>query len=105
MQHAFQAFFGGGGLALGDIGSSNIGRKLNGKLFALHVDMVQCLLCHAPRRVLHTYIDRIALYDIGWKYYVVYCMWILFEIATVYLIFPETYERTMEALSFLFEGG
>lgn len=33
-----------------------------------------------------------------------YCVWILVEIATVYMIFPETQGRTLEELSFMFEG-
>ncbi len=52
----------------------------------------------------NTYVNPIALDAIGWKYYLVYCVWILFEIATVYLLFPETHNRTLEELSFMFEG-
>ncbi|OTB07291.1 hypothetical protein M426DRAFT_268600 [Hypoxylon sp. CI-4A] len=51
----------------------------------------------------NTYVNPIALDRIGWKYYLVYCGWILVEIATVYLLFPETYNRTLEELSFMFE--
>ncbi|KAI0008670.1 MFS general substrate transporter [Xylariaceae sp. FL0662B] len=52
----------------------------------------------------NTYVNPIALDRIGWKYYLVYCVWILVEIATVYLLFPETHNRTLEELSFMFEG-
>ncbi|KAK7742198.1 hypothetical protein SLS62_010787 [Diatrype stigma] len=52
----------------------------------------------------NTYVNPIALDRIGWKYYIVYCVWILVEIATVYLLFPETHNRTLEELSFMFEG-
>ncbi|OHW96518.1 MFS sugar transporter [Colletotrichum incanum] len=52
----------------------------------------------------NTYVNPIALDSIGWKYYIVYCVWILVEIATVYMIFPETQGRTLEELSFMFEG-
>lgn len=52
----------------------------------------------------NTYVNPIALDKIGWKYYIVYCVWILVEIATVYLIFPETKDRTLEELAFMFEG-
>ncbi|KAK3389156.1 general substrate transporter [Podospora didyma] len=52
----------------------------------------------------NTYVNPIALDSIGWKYYLVYCVWILIEIATVYLLFPETHNRTLEELSFMFEG-
>ncbi|KAJ0323850.1 hypothetical protein COL5a_007961 [Colletotrichum fioriniae] len=52
----------------------------------------------------NTYVNPIALDSIGWKYYIVYCVWILVEILTVYMIFPETQGRTLEELSFMFEG-
>ncbi|KAF3054899.1 Lactose permease [Daldinia childiae] len=52
----------------------------------------------------NTYVNPVALDRIGWKYYLVYCVWILFEVATVYFLFPETYNRTLEELSFIFEG-
>lgn len=52
----------------------------------------------------NTYVNPIALDSIGWKYYIVYCVWILVEILTVYMVFPETHNRTLEELSFMFEG-
>ena len=52
----------------------------------------------------NTYVNPIALDSIGWKYYLVYCVWILVEIATVYFLFPETLGRSLEELSFMFES-
>lgn len=52
----------------------------------------------------NTYVNPIALDAMGWRYYIVYCVWIFVEIATVYLLFPETHNRTLEELSFMFEG-
>lgn len=52
----------------------------------------------------NTYVNPIALDSIGWRYYIVYCIWILVEIATVYFFFPETHGRTLEELAFMFEG-
>ena len=52
----------------------------------------------------NTYINPIALDSIGWKYYIFYCVWMIVEISTVYFFFPETYGRTLEELSFMFEG-
>ncbi|KAI4595632.1 hypothetical protein KJ359_006621 [Pestalotiopsis sp. 9143b] len=52
----------------------------------------------------NTYVNPIALDSIGWKYYIVYCVWILVEIATVYFLFPETKDRSLEELAFMFEG-
>ncbi|KAF9234366.1 hypothetical protein BU15DRAFT_65802 [Melanogaster broomeanus] len=39
----------------------------------------------------------------GWKYYIFYCIWIAFEVAFVYFMFPETSNRTLEELTFLYE--
>ncbi len=52
----------------------------------------------------NTYVNPIALDAIAWKYYIVYCVWILVEITTVYFYFPETYNRSLEELSFMFES-
>ncbi|KAI6355452.1 hypothetical protein MCOR25_008173 [Pyricularia grisea] len=52
----------------------------------------------------NTYVNSLALDSIRWRYYIVYCVWILVEIATVYFLFPETHGRTLEELSFMFEG-
>jgi hypothetical protein len=52
----------------------------------------------------NTYVNPIALDDIGWKYYIVYCCWILVEWLICYFFFPETKGRTLEELSFIFEG-
>ncbi|KAF2842440.1 general substrate transporter [Patellaria atrata CBS 101060] len=52
----------------------------------------------------NTYVNPIALDAISWKYYIVYCIWMLVEITTVYVFFPETHNRTLEELSFMFEG-
>ncbi|KAK7210994.1 hypothetical protein V2G26_018172 [Clonostachys chloroleuca] len=51
----------------------------------------------------NTYVNPIALDAIGWKYYIVYCVWVLFEIFTIWLLFPETHGRSLEELSFMFE--
>lgn len=52
----------------------------------------------------NTYVNPIALDAIKWKYYIVYCVWIIVEIATVYWLFPETKGRSLEELSFMFES-
>lgn len=52
----------------------------------------------------NTYINPIGLDSIGWKYYIFYCVWMIVEISTVYFLFPETHNRTLEELSFMFEG-
>ncbi|KAH8812527.1 general substrate transporter [Xylogone sp. PMI_703] len=50
-----------------------------------------------------TYVNSIALDAISWKYLIVYCCWIVFEITFVYFMYPETSGRTLEELTFLFE--
>ncbi|KAH8894188.1 general substrate transporter [Thozetella sp. PMI_491] len=51
----------------------------------------------------NTYVNPIALDAMGWKYYIVYCVWLVVELAVVYLMFPETHNRTLEELAFMFE--
>uniref|UniRef100_A0A093UZQ6 Lactose permease n=1 Tax=Talaromyces marneffei PM1 TaxID=1077442 RepID=A0A093UZQ6_TALMA len=51
-----------------------------------------------------TYTNPIGLARIAWKWLIVYCCWLVFEIVFIYLFFPETAGRTLEELSFLFEG-
>jgi MFS family permease len=50
-----------------------------------------------------TFINPIAMADIGWKWLIFYCCWLAFEIVFVYFMFPETYGRTLEELAFIFE--
>lgn len=50
-----------------------------------------------------TFINPIGLDNIGWKYFVTYCVILVFEIAFVYFFFAETSGRTLEELAFLFE--
>ena len=52
----------------------------------------------------NAYVNPIALDSIGWKYYIFYCVWLLVEALIVYLVFPETHNRTLEDLSFFLEG-
>lgn len=50
-----------------------------------------------------TNVNPLALNAIGWKFLAIYCGWIVFEFLTVYFLYPETYNRTLEELTFLFE--
>ncbi|VUC28755.1 unnamed protein product [Clonostachys rosea] len=50
-----------------------------------------------------TNVNSIALNAIKWKYLAIYCGWICFEFLIVYLLYPETSNRTLEELTFLFE--
>ncbi|KAF9234369.1 general substrate transporter [Melanogaster broomeanus] len=50
------------------------------------------------------FVNPIGIGNAGWKYYIIYCIWIAFEVAFVYFMFPETSNRTLEELTFLYEG-
>ncbi|KAL1592320.1 hypothetical protein SLS60_011397 [Paraconiothyrium brasiliense] len=51
----------------------------------------------------NAYVNPIALDAIGWKYYLLYCVWLLVEAWIVWVRFPETHGRTLEDLSFMLE--
>jgi len=50
-----------------------------------------------------TNVNPIALKAIDWKYLAIYCGWISFELVIIYFFYPETSNRTLEELAFLFE--
>ncbi|KAF7789433.1 hypothetical protein EIP86_000377 [Pleurotus ostreatoroseus] len=49
------------------------------------------------------FVNPIGIANAGWKYYISYCIWLLFEVIFVYFLFPETSGRSLEELAFLFE--
>ncbi|EPQ58905.1 general substrate transporter [Gloeophyllum trabeum ATCC 11539] len=53
---------------------------------------------------LNQFVNPIGIANAGWKYYISYCVFLLFEIVFVYFLFPETAGRTLEELAFLYEG-
>jgi MFS family permease len=46
--------------------------------------------------VFNQYINPIALAAIAWKYYIVYCVWLAFELVFIYFFLVETRNRTLE---------
>ncbi|KAL4907570.1 hypothetical protein BDW74DRAFT_166889 [Aspergillus multicolor] len=52
-----------------------------------------------------TYVNPIGLERIEWRWLIVYCCWLAFELVFIYFFFPETSGRTLEELSFMFEGA
>ncbi|KAF8864363.1 MFS sugar transporter-like protein [Acephala macrosclerotiorum] len=50
-----------------------------------------------------TFINPIGMDGAGWKYLIMYIAMICLEILTIFFFYPETYGRTLEELSFLFE--
>ena len=45
-------------------------------------------------------VNPIAMKALNWKYFAIYCGWITFEFLFVYFMYPETYNRTLEELTF-----
>ncbi|KAI0758232.1 hypothetical protein C8Q74DRAFT_1210021, partial [Fomes fomentarius] len=50
------------------------------------------------------FVNSIGINNVGWKYYISYCVFLLFEVAFIWFLFPETSNRSLEELAFLFEG-
>jgi hypothetical protein len=47
-----------------------------------------------------SFVNPIGLENIDWKYLIVYVIWLAFEIVFIYFVFPETYGKTLEELTF-----
>lgn len=50
------------------------------------------------------FVNPIGIKNAGWKYYIMYCAFLAFEVVFVYFFFPETADKTLEELTFLYEG-
>lgn len=51
-----------------------------------------------------SFVNPIGLENLDWKYLIVYVVWLCFEVVFIYFFFPETYGKTLEELTFLFES-
>ncbi|KAL5480857.1 hypothetical protein ACEPAI_9797 [Sanghuangporus weigelae] len=54
--------------------------------------------------IFNQYVNPIALGKLGWKYYIVYCCWLAFELAFCCIYIVETKGLTLEETSALFDG-
>jgi len=45
----------------------------------------------------------VALQNIGWKTYIVFCVWCAVQAVVIYLLIPETNNRTLEELDEIFK--
>jgi MFS family permease len=54
--------------------------------------------------IFNQYVNPIALDKLGWKYYIVYCCWLCFELVFLYFFVIETKNRTLEETAALFDG-
>ncbi|OOO09787.1 sugar transporter [Aspergillus oryzae] len=50
------------------------------------------------------YINPIALDNIGWKYYIFYCVWLGFELVVVWFFYIETRNTPLEEIARYFDG-
>ncbi|RGP81338.1 mfs sugar transporter [Fusarium longipes] len=50
-----------------------------------------------------TFVNPIGLANISWRYFITYCCFLAFEVVFVYFFFPETFGRTLEEATFLFD--
>ncbi|KAJ3739943.1 hexose transporter [Lentinula detonsa] len=54
--------------------------------------------------IFNQYTNPIALAHLAWKYYIIYCCWIAFEIVFLYCYVVETKNLTLEETAALFDG-
>jgi sugar porter (SP) family MFS transporter len=50
------------------------------------------------------YVNPIGLANLGWKFYIYYCVWVTITFVIVYFFFVETAGPTLEELTYLFDG-
>ncbi|KFA66951.1 hypothetical protein S40285_05735 [Stachybotrys chlorohalonatus IBT 40285] len=50
------------------------------------------------------YVNPVGLENIGWRFYIYYCVWVTIIFLVVYFFFVETAGPTLEELTYLFEG-
>jgi len=51
-----------------------------------------------------SFVNPIGLQNLDWKYLIVYVVWLCLEVVFIYFFFPETFGKTLEELTFLFES-
>jgi hypothetical protein len=54
--------------------------------------------------MLGSFVNPIGLENLDWKYLFVYIALLCFEIVFIYFLFPETFRKILEELTFLFES-
>ncbi|GMF89408.1 unnamed protein product [Aspergillus oryzae] len=57
-----------------------------------------------PYIFFNQYINPIALDNIGWKYYIFYCVWLGFELVVVWFFYIETRNTPLEEIARYFDG-
>lgn len=59
---------------------------------------------HSSAVMFGSFVNPIGLQNLDWKYLIVYVVWLCFEVVFIYFFFPETFGKTLEELTFLFES-
>lgn len=49
-------------------------------------------------------VNPIGMADLAWKFFLIYCVWLVIETVVVYLFFPETQGPTLEEMALVLEG-
>lgn len=60
--------------------------------------------CVTAALFFNQYVNAIALEALHWKYYLVYCVFLLFEVFIIYFFIVETRYTPMEEISKFFDG-
>jgi sugar porter (SP) family MFS transporter len=50
-----------------------------------------------------SFVNPIGLDNLDWKYLIVYVVWLCLEVVFIYFLFPETFGKSLEELTFLFD--
>ncbi|KAE8380318.1 hexose transporter protein [Aspergillus bertholletiae] len=66
--------------------------------------MTMVWLCIDAALFFNQYINPIALDNIGWKYYIFYCVWLAFELVVVWFFYIETRNTPLEEIARYFDG-
>lgn len=54
--------------------------------------------------VIAVFVNPIGLENIGWRYYIVFCVFLVVFLAVTYFLFPETKGYSLEEIAVLFDG-